>query len=70
MPLARKAPKLCPADPVRLILIVSSGRPSSPNALAIFPLSIAPTVRLELLIGKSIRTVFFSSNAGLAWEIN
>ena len=32
MPLGTNAPKLCPADPVSVTSIVSSGRPSPPHA--------------------------------------
>ena len=31
MPFARNAPKLCPAEPVKLMRIVSGGRPASPQ---------------------------------------
>ena len=43
MPLAAKAPKLCPADPVKSIFIVLSGSPMSLYFLDISLLNIAPT---------------------------
>ena len=49
-PLARKAPKLWPAEPVSLKWIVSSGSRSTPYRLAISWLRMAPTVRLVLMI--------------------
>ena len=56
MPSVKKAPKLWPAEPLKWILIVCGGKPSSPYRLAIWPLSIAPTVRLEFRMGNRIST--------------
>ena len=66
MPLARKQPKLWPAEPVNLNVIVSSGRPAKPYFLATSPLSVVPTVRLVFLIGSSAMTFSPRSIAGLA----
>ena len=52
-PRDRKAPKLCPAEPINLIWIVSSGKPANPYRLAIALLSIVPTVRFVFLILQS-----------------
>ena len=45
-PLQANAPKLCPALPLKLIVIVSSGRPFAPYFLVISELIIVPTVLL------------------------
>ena len=52
-PAARKAPKLCPATPLKLTLTVSSGRPALPYFLAIRELSMAPTLLSEFRIRMS-----------------
>ncbi len=53
MPLARKAPNDWPADPLNLIEIVSSGKPSNPYFLATRLESTVPVVRFTFLIGSS-----------------
>ena len=53
MPLAKNAPNDCPAEPVNLIEIVSSGNPSKPYFLAILLESTVPVVRFTFLIGRS-----------------
>ena len=55
-PLAPKHPKLWPAWPLNLNVIVSSGSPANPYRLAISPLSVVPTVRLMFLMGSSALT--------------
>ena len=56
-PVARNAPKLCPAEPVKWKLdgVVGQARRSR-SARAISPLSIAPTVRWTLRMGSLIST--------------
>ena len=51
MPRGRKAPKLWPAEPVKSIWMVSSGRPSPPWRRVSSEPSIVPTVRLTLAMG-------------------
>ena len=52
MPFGRNAPKLWPADPLKEIRMVSSGRPSPPYRRVTSLPSIVPTVRLTLRIGR------------------
>ena len=54
IPGARNAPRLCPAEPVKLIRIVSSGRPFEPNRRTISPLRVAQTDRWTFRIGISM----------------
>ncbi len=49
MPREAKAPKLWPAVPAHVTTMLSSGRPALPWRRAISPLSIAPSVRSEVL---------------------
>ena len=65
MPLAKNAPNDCPAEPVNLIEIVSSGNPSKPYFFAILLESTVPAVRFTFLIGRSSLTFSPFSIAGL-----
>ena len=65
MPLVQKAPKLCPALPLKRSWIVSSGRPSSPYLSDTSEPRIVPTVRSVLQIGisSSTRSPFWMAGA-------
>ena len=64
--LGQNAPSDCPADPVRLILTVSSGRPSASYFLDISAPVIVPTTRSVLTMGKLISTAVPLAIAGCA----
>ena len=70
MPRDRNAPNDWPAEPENLIVMVSSGNPSSPYFFATRLESIVPTVRFTFLIGRSSVTFSPFSNAGLHSSIS
>ena len=64
MPRGTKAPKLWPAEPVKWMRIVSSGRPSPPyRDVTSYP-RIVPTVRCTLRMGSRRSTGVRASSAG------
>jgi len=58
-------PKLCPAAPLHLIVIVSSGNPSEPFTLVISDPRIVPSVLSVLVISISKFAFSFFSIASL-----
>jgi hypothetical protein len=56
MPCGTNAPKLCPAEPLKVMSIVSSGSPAPFHAFVTSWPSRVPTVRLTLRIGSSMLT--------------
>ena len=54
-----QAPKLCPAEPVRLNLKVSLGRPAAPQDFATSLEIIVPNTRFVFPILESITILFF-----------
>ena len=69
MPRGMNAPKLWPAEPVNVILIVSSGSPAAPYRLVTSEPSIVPTVRSALRMNAVISTGVPCSSAGRLFAI-
>ena len=65
MPRGMNAPKLWPAEPLKRMRIVSSGRPAAPYLRVISLPVIVPTTRCTLRIGSSALTRSPRSIAGL-----
>jgi hypothetical protein len=60
------APKLWPAEPLKVKRIVSSGRPSAPTSAGDFAAdTMVPTTRLTLRIGTAPDLLALRSIAGL-----
>ena len=53
-----EGPKLCPALPRNVTESASAGRPPRPHFRVTYPLSMAPTLRSVLAIGKVCETLF------------
>lgn len=68
IPLGTNAPKLCPADPVKVMSIVPSGNPAPFHTLVTSWPSRVPVVRLMLRIADSILTEVASVIA--PWRID
>ena len=66
MPRGTNAPKLWPAEPLKLSWIVSSGRPAAPYLRVTSLPVIVPTTRLTLRIGSSARDLLAALDRGLA----
>jgi len=64
MPLGMKAPKLCPADPLKWSRMVSSGSPADPHFRVTSLPVIVPTTRWMLRMGSSAATFSPRSIAG------
>ncbi len=64
MPRGTKAPKLWPAEPVKLSLMVSSGRPAAPYLRVTSLPVMVPTTRLTLRIGSDASTFSPRAMAG------
>jgi hypothetical protein len=65
IPLGMKAPKLWPAEPLKRMRIVSSGRPFAPHFFVTSPPVMVPTTRCVFWMGISETTFSPRSIAGL-----
>ena len=70
IPFTNQAAKLCPAEPLSLMLIVSSGSPSASQIFVTSLDSIVPTTLFVFTILDSIETFFPCLIASFALEIS
>ena len=70
MPRGTKAPKLCPAEPVKVSEMVSSGSPAAPKRRLISEPSRVPTVRSTLEMGRVTETGVPSVNEAAHASMN
>ena len=67
MPLGMKAPKLCPADPLKWSRMVSSGSPADPHFRVTSLPVIVPTTRWMFRMGSYATT--FSPRSIAGWQM-